>query len=311
MSNDYQLTTPVVFIIFNRSDTTKKVFEVIRKVKPPQLFVIADGARDHKVGEKEKCDATRAVIENIDWDCQVFKNYSDINLGCKKRVATGLEWVFNQVEEAIILEDDCLPDPSFFQFCQTSLEKYRDDKRMMMICGTNILGQWQLERQSYYFSYYSNCWGWATWKRAWAYYDIDMELWQNPQARERVKDVLCSKKQYLTLKETFEKVYTNQISTSWAIPWFFTRLSQSGLAITPAVNLISNIGFTPEGTNTKASSDSRANLPLNKLKFPLKEPLCVAVDREHDRIRYQKTWGRKTNPIRKILRKVKRLVLQS
>ncbi|MGB5969406.1 MAG: glycosyltransferase family 2 protein [Spirulinaceae cyanobacterium] len=310
MSCDYQLTTPVVFIIFNRSDTTKKVFEVLRQVKPPKLFVIADGARNNRAGEAEKCAATRAVIEGIDWDCQVLKNYSEVNLGCKKRVATGLEWVFNHVEEAIILEDDCLPDPSFFRFCQECLEQYRNDKRMMMICGTNILEKWQTEIQSYYFSYYSNCWGWATWKRAWDYYDADMKLWQESQVRDRVKDVLCNNQQYSTLEITFAKVYSNQISTSWAIPWFFTRLSQSGLAITPSVNLISNIGFTPEGTNTKTSSDSRANLPLESLTFPLKEPLCVAVDREHDRIRYQKTWGRKTNIFRKILRKIKHIVIK-
>ena len=131
------LKTPVAFIIFKRPDTTKKVFETIRQIKPSKLFVIADGPREEK-RETEKCAATRAIIDSIDWDCEVLKNYSDLNLGCKKRVATGLDWVFSIVEEAIILEDDCVPHPTFYRFCEKLLEKYRDDKRIMTICGTNI-----------------------------------------------------------------------------------------------------------------------------------------------------------------------------
>ncbi|MFM6245941.1 MAG: FkbM family methyltransferase, partial [Dolichospermum sp.] len=136
--NEWQLKTPVCFIIFNRPDVTQRVFQKISEAKPPKLLVIADGPRIDKVGEEQKCAATRAIIDQVDWECQVLTNYSDINLGCRKRIYTGLDWVFSQVEEAIILEDDCLPDSSFFRFCEELLEKYRDHPRIMLVCGQNL-----------------------------------------------------------------------------------------------------------------------------------------------------------------------------
>ena len=135
---DWQMKTPVAFLVFNRPDVTEKVFAEIRKAKPPQLLVVADGPRKEKPDEIEKCQAVRSIIEKVDWECQVYKNYSDINLGCKLRVYSGLNWVFDTVETAIILEDDCLPHPTFFRFCDELLTKYREDKRVMMISGTNI-----------------------------------------------------------------------------------------------------------------------------------------------------------------------------
>ena len=156
--NEWQLTTPVVFIIFNRPDTTAKVFEAIRQAKPPKLLVIADGARIDKPGEAEKCAAARAIINQVDWQCEVLTNYSNVNLGCRKRVSSGLDWVFEQVEEAIVLEDDCLPHPSFFQYCQELLEKYRDDERIMMISGDNFQFGNETTEYSYYFSRYGHCW---------------------------------------------------------------------------------------------------------------------------------------------------------
>ena len=147
------MKTPVAFIIFNRPDTTKRVFEAIRHAKPPKLLVIADGPRADRPGEAEKCAAAREIIEGVDWECEVLTNYSDVNLGCGKRVSTGIDWVFDQVEEAIILEDDCLPNPSFFKFCELMLEQYRHDQRIMSISGTNYLETWKSSIQSYYFSY--------------------------------------------------------------------------------------------------------------------------------------------------------------
>ena len=151
---DWQLNTPVVLIIFNRPDTTAKVFEAIRQAKPSQLLVIADGPRPEKPGEAEKCAATRAIIDRIDWDCEVLKNYSEINLGCQQRVSSGLDWVFQTVETAIILEDDCLPHPTFFRFCAELLAKYRDEPRVMAISGDNFqCGQNSETDKSYYFSH--------------------------------------------------------------------------------------------------------------------------------------------------------------
>jgi hypothetical protein len=133
----FQLKTPVALIIFKRPDTTERVFETIRQAKPPKLLVVADGPRTDQPGEAEKCAATRAIIDRVDWDCEVLKNYSDSNLGCGLRPATGISWVFEQVEEAIVLEDDCVPHPTFFRFCEELLEYYRHDERIMSISGIN------------------------------------------------------------------------------------------------------------------------------------------------------------------------------
>lgn len=303
-TTNWQLKTPVVLIIFKRADTTEQVFAAIRQAKPEKLFVIADGPRANSLDEAQKCAATRAIIERVDWQCEVLTNYADTNMGLKQRVSSGLDWVFSLVEEAIILEDDCVPHPSFFRFCEELLVKYRHDERVMSITGTNLLEEWKSEHQSYHFSYYFNCWGWATWKRVWDSYDVNMELWSKPEIQNRVRDVIADRQQFLNRKKALDDTYIGT-TKSWAYQFFFMCLMHSGLCITPAVNLVSNLGFTDEGTNTK-SVDKRANLPTNTIDFPLKEPLGFAVDREYDYQRYKKVWEKKF--ARKIVRKAKRLL---
>lgn len=158
MSN-YQLKTPVVFIVFNRPDTTERVFVEIAKVKPSKLFIIADGVRTNCLDDVKKCNDVRAIINNVDWDCEVFTNYSDVNMGCKLRVSSGLDWVFSQVDEAIILEDDCIPHPTFFRFCDEMLEKYRYDGTVMHISGTNMKTK-NLTGNTYGFLTHVGVWGW-------------------------------------------------------------------------------------------------------------------------------------------------------
>lgn len=304
------LETPVVFLVFNRPDTTAKVFESIRQAKPRQLFVVADGPRLNYPGEAEKCAATRAIVDQgVDWECEVLKDYAEENLGLKWRVSTGLDWVFATVEEAIILEDDCVAHPSFFPFCQELLAKYRHDERVMMINGTNILGTWKADHQSYHFSYFGSCWGWASWRRAWQYYDVEMKLWTDQEAQQRIRDVIVDEQQYRKCWEFFEATYYER-ANSWAYRWFFARLCQSGLLITPAVNLIANIGFNQEGTNTKKDIKGVGNLPTAEISFPLQHPACVAVDRQYDYLRYQKTWAENwLQRMRKQGRKVKQWLL--
>ncbi|MEQ8970053.1 MAG: glycosyltransferase family 2 protein [Coleofasciculus sp. C1-SOL-03] len=304
------MKTPVVFIIFKRPDTTEKVFEVIRQVQPPKLLVIADGPRADQPGEAEKCAATRAIIDQVDWNCEVLKNYADVNMGLKSRVSTGLDWVFSLVEDAIILEDDCSPDPSFFRFCEELLEKYRYDQRVWMICGSNLLGEYKSHLQSYCFSYHSHCWGWATWKRAWQHYDVNMKLWSNPEIQSRIRDVVGNEQQYDTYKKQFDRVFSGELNTSWALPWLCLRLSQSALSIIPAINLISNIGFNPEGSNTRFLDDSRANLPLQSMSFPLREPAGFARDRGYELGRYQRHVLDNKKLGMRISRKIKRILFK-
>jgi hypothetical protein len=169
------LETPVALIIFNRPATTERVFAEIARARPRRLFVIADGPRSDHPDDARQCAAARAVVEKVDWPCTVATTYAEANLGCGKRPATGLAWLFQHVDRAIILEDDCVPDPSFFRFCDELLEKYRDDPRVMMVAGTSLCPV--PTAYSYSFCYHhSNC-GWATWRRAWRYFDARIPRW--------------------------------------------------------------------------------------------------------------------------------------
>ncbi len=281
------MKTPIVFLIFNRPDTTERVFETIRQAKPHKLLVVADGYRRDKPGEAEKCVAARAIIDRVDWNCEVLTNYSDINLGCNNRVSTGLDWAFSLVEEAIILEDDCLPHPSFFRFCEEMLRMYRNDRRIMMVSGTNMLEKWKSEIQSYHFSYYGGIWGWASWRRAWQYYDINMKLWSSSEIQDRIRDILADNEQYKRSKQVFDASHQNRIDT-WDYRWRFARLVQSGLSIVPSVNLVSNIGFRHDATHTTAPHSSLAKIPTHQFQFPPKSSHFTIVDRDYDRKIFEK-----------------------
>lgn len=299
---NHQLNTSVVLIIYRRPETTKAVVDILRKVKPTRIFVIADGPQIDRVDEVELCQETRKIIDTIDWECEVFRDYSDINLGLRERVSSGLNWVFEIVDEAIILEDDCCPDPSFFRFCSECLETYRYDTRVMMVCGTNLLDEWKSDIQSYCFSYHSNCWGWATWKRAWDYYDPDIKIWDNPEIKARIRDVISIDQVYQNYAKRFDDVKEERIN-SWALRWLCSRLSQSGLAIIPSVNLISNIGFGKQATNTSDIRNKRARLKLQSMKFPLIPPMGMARDKEFELTRFNTYKEKKTESLIRILKR--------
>ncbi len=274
---------PVVLIIFKRPDTTKKVFEAIRQWKPKKLFVIADAARTDRPGEAEKCEATRAVVEQVDWDCEVRANYSDVNLGCAKRISSGLNWVFEQVDEAIILEDDCVPHPTFFPFCEELLDKYKYDNRIASISGQNVQFGRKRTDYSYYFSRYNHCWGWATWKRAWQDFDIYMKNWPEIQKENFLNDILLDRKAVSYWQNRLQHVYDNPLNTVWSYQWTFASWIQNRLGIISNVNLISNIGFNTDSTNINFKQKSpHDNMPTEPLEFPLKHPPFVFRDTKAD-----------------------------
>jgi len=274
--NDWQLKAPVAFFIFNRPYTTEKAFEAIRQAKPTKLLVVADGPRADRPGEVEKCAAARAIIDRVDWDCEVLKNYSDVNQGCKLRVSSGLDWIFDTVEEAIILEDDCLPHPAFFRFCEELLEKYRGDKRIAMISGVNFQFGRKRTSYSYYFSRYTHIWGWASWRRAWEYYDVTMKLWPTIKEGGWLQDILGNFQTSKYWGNIFQSVYDGKINT-WDYQWTFACWVQCGLSILPNVNLVSNIGFGINSTHTKGQSKF-ANMPVEPITFPLLHPPYVLRD---------------------------------
>ena len=282
-TSTWKLNTPVAFIIFNRPDTTKRVFEAIAQAKPPVLLVVADGARTNRVGEAEKCTATRAIIEKVNWDCTILTNYSETNLGCKKRVASGLDWVFEQVPEAIILEDDCLPDPSFFRFCEEMLERYRDDERIGMISGTNFLEK-PAHPSSYFYSMYPHIWGWASWRRVWKNYDVDMQQLDALRDDVNFQQRFSSTAEFRHWMKVFSTVRDGHIDT-WDAQVTSLFFQQNYLSIYPSVNLISNIGFGADATHTKFEGNFVANLPTRGIQFPLKHPAHMLCDMDYQRKR--------------------------
>ena len=302
------MKTLVAFIIFNRPDTTKRVFEAIRQAKPPKLLVIADGPRADLPGEAEKCAAARAIIDSVDWECEVLNNYSDVNLGCKIRVSSGLDWVFLQFEEAIILEDDCLPHPSFFPFCEELLEYYRADSRIAIISGQNNLFGYRKSPDSYYyyFSKYPYIWGWATWKRAWKYYDVEMSLWTEIKNGNCMDNILPSKKAVKYWEKIFQSTYDGKAET-WDYQWTFACLINNFLCITSSVNLISNIGFGEFSTHTKNINSKFSNLPTEKVTFPLKHPPFKINDTKADILAY-KTIFTDDSLIDRLKRKIKKII---
>ena len=268
---------PIVFIIFNRPDVTLRTFSQIAKIKPSKLLIIGDGSRRNVPGEEGRVLETRAILDRIDWDCEVLTNFSDENLGCKHRVASGLDWAFGLVEEAIILEDDCLPSPSFFLFCQEMLEKYRNHSEVGMIAGINFQKGARRGDADYYFSKYMHIWGWATWSNRWRnYYDVQMKEWPSFKESKEFLELTTSKSNKKFWEKIFDRVYRGEINT-WDYQWVIANWLHKRLCIIPNINLISNIGFGQGATHTKVEN-ALSNLPAHEMSFPLKHPDLVGVN---------------------------------
>jgi hypothetical protein len=263
--HNFQLNTPVAFLVFNRPETTIRVFEEIRRTRPPKLLVVADGPRADRQSEVDKCQAVRAIIDTVDWPCDVLKNYSDTNLGCGRRVSSGLDWVFQTVEEAIILEDDCLPHQDFFYFCEELLNRYRYDDDVISIGGTNFLKGIRRGKPSYYFSSHFHVWGWASWKRAWDRYDYEAR----DMTEERLRVILDRRFISSGEKRLFENMFMDMKARrvdTWDYQWLFTHLFSDGLTIIPNANLVTNIG--PCGTHfSNSHKNPLINLPTGTI-FP-------------------------------------------
>lgn len=276
------INTPVLFIVFNRPDLTRQVLARIRDAQPKQLFIAADGPREKIEGEGDLCQQCRnEVVNGIDWDCEVKTLFQGINLGCGFGPVAAINWFFENVEQGIILEDDCLPSSCFFRFCEQMLNLYRNDTRVMSISGTNILSEWKASIYAYFFSYYGGNWGWATWKRAWQKFDPAMKLWRSDENKKYIEYILGDRTHAQRLGEWFDSAIGKE-SDIWDFQWFYSRLINSGLSIVPVKNLISNIGFVPEATHTKEPG-AFSNLPLYEMEVPVAQNPIVVVDRDFDR----------------------------
>lgn len=304
---DFKLTTPLVFMVFNRPTKTRLVFEAIAKAKPTKLFIIADGPTNK--GDEVQCREVKQIIEKgINWPCQVFTNYAEKNMGCKNRISSGLNWVFQNIEEAIILEDDCLPDQTFFRFCQELLEKYRHEPKITQIGGYNfaVLDPKFKCSGSYYFSNIGSIWGWATWRRAWQHYDVDISNWPEVKNNNFLEKVLGDKLIADHYQSVFDRYYQKTVN-SWDGQWFFARWMQQGLSIVPKDNLVSNIGFDEESAHSlKDPHDARATLTKKSMVFPLQHPTEIAINKKADEYTFREFVG-----INKSLRQKAKLFFKS
>ena len=265
--------TPILLIVFNRSETTRQILEVIRRIQPRHLFIAADGPRADHPDDIERCSATRSVAEQmINWPCELHLLFRDKNRGCGRGPAEAITWFFEHVEVGIILEDDCLPDLSFFPYCQELLATYRYNEQIFMITGTNALQKWGTNRGTYFFSYLAHSLGWASWRRAWQAFDYEMHEWQTEAGKKKVQNTLLNSKYYSHYEHEFTKYQSTKPDDVWDFQWLFARWINGGKTIVPSVNLISNIGFNAEATHSFYENDLLANLPVFTLQFPLTTP---------------------------------------
>lgn len=298
--------TPILFLIFNRPDTTKIVFEKIKEQKPKHFYIAADGPRSGKENEAQKCEEARSIINEIDWDCEVKTLFREENLGCKRAVSDSITWFFDNVDEGIILEDDCLPSESFFSYCEEMLEKYRNDTRIMHISGENPIDE-KCNDESYYFSKIPHIWGWASWKRAWVKYDVEFQNFDKFIENNVINDIFEKKEAQKYWNKIFLRVKEGKINT-WDYQWTYALFVNNGLSINPNKNLVSNIGF---GRFDAAHTSENATC-ANRQTFEIKEiihpefvlPNKAAIDKIL-KIRYD---IQKKTPVFVMKREISRIV---
>jgi hypothetical protein len=275
-----QFNTPVLFLIFNRPDTTQKIFEVIREIQPKHLFIAADGPRKNKPDDIQKCKETRMIFNQIDWECELKTLFRDENLGCGRAVSSALTWFFNNVEEGIILEDDCLPDLSFFSYCEELLERYRENDEVMLIAGSNCHSEIVPPDVSYYFASVLSIWGWAAWRSTWQKYVYDANKISQKQFKLALNSSFRSNKIKRYWLWIFDLMRMHQTDT-WDYQLFFSILINKGLSIVPCKNMISNLGFNENATHTFDTNNQRSNLPtfdIGTLIHPSEIKQCIETN---------------------------------
>lgn len=277
------LETAVLLLVFNRPKETQQVFTALQQARPSRLYIASDGPREGNDTDQENIMAVREIVAKVDWECTVSTLFREQNLGCKNAVSSAITWFFSHEEEGIILEDDCVPDQSFFLFCQELLAHYRHDTRVMAISGDNYQCGQKRTSFSYYFSRYPHCWGWATWKRAWQLWDGSLRDWPEVNEQGLLENIADGNPLFAPYwRKIFEACFAGNID-SWAYPWTFTCWKQSGMTILPNVNLVSNIGFGPDATHTKREDSRWANLSADAIRFPLDHPPYMIRDFAADR----------------------------
>jgi hypothetical protein len=277
------MNTPVLLVVFNRPELTARVMDAISRARPQRLYVACDGPRRNQPADLEQVARTRAlVMSRVDWECRVETLFREENLGCGPAVSRAVDWFFEHEAEGIILEDDCVPSGSFFRYCEELLGRFRDDTRVMVIAGTDVVHEPDPDL-SYHFSRFSLMWGWATWRRAWTLYDYGMRSWPQQRLSRLLATVGMGDRAFVrTFRRLFDASYAQSLN-AWDYQWLYCCWVNSGLTALPTVNLVQNIGFGPDATHTTdAWCPGRANVPAVDIGFPLKHPLQVLADDRRD-----------------------------
>ena len=281
---EYKCTSPILIIIFNRPQFVKKLINILRRVQPSRVYVVADGPREGEIGDIANCSNAINEIDKIDWKCHIEKKYSETNLGCGLNPSQGISWALDRSEEVIILEDDCMPSIDFFKYCDELLKKYRDEERIMMISGNNhTFGKFDF-KSSYEFSHHTQTYGWATWRRSWCKYDLSMKKWPALDSLMWLKEKTGSNKSAKFWYRIFEMCYKKELESAWDYQWTFCCWINSGLNIIPSVNLVSNVGFNDAGTHEIDPGHIISKVPLGKIDFPLTHPQQLKSDKKLDRV---------------------------
>lgn len=301
--------TPVVLLTFHRPGLTAQVLDALRAVRPPALFVSSDGPRAGRPGEAAIVQAVRDLIDQVDWPCEVIRDYVDVNQGCRRRVSSALTRAFEQFDEAIVLEDDCLPHPDFFPFCEELLARYRHDDRVAHVGGNNFWAGRRAAGSSYVFSRYTHIWGWATWRRAWTRYDLELSGWPALRRGGDLARLFGDAEQAEHWTRVFDQAHARPDAiATWDLQWLLTSLSHGSLAVYPGQNLVTNIGFGADATHTTDPASRLAGVPARGLSWPLVHPRDVAHDRRADRVNFEAAFRQPPPAHRTLLGRVRRLV---
>lgn len=278
MKGPHPMESPVLFLVFNRMDTMERVFQTIRAARPPRLYVASDGPRGDRSGEAEKVESIRSrVLSSIDWPCEVKTLFRDRNLGCGRAVSSAIDWFFQHEEQGIILEDDCIPDPTFYRYCDDLLQHYREDDRVMMVSGANFLFERAgMVRESYYFSKYQMIWGWATWRRAWIKYDFEMRGWSDNAPGDPVGTMNIRLDERQFWRRIFSKMAGPNRVNTWDFQWLYAMWRSNGLCVCPGRNLVNNIGYGADATHTTEKSLNN-DMDVFRMEFPMVHPSRVRV----------------------------------
>jgi hypothetical protein len=291
ITNNQSFDIPILLLVFNRPNTTQEVFQRIKQIKPKRLYVASDGPRIGRIGEEEKVKTIRKLIlESTDWDVELKILFRETNLGCSKSVFSAIDWFFENEEMGIILEDDCLPNISFFQFCETNLIRYKYDNRISAITGDNFFAK-SMVTDSYFFSRFIFIWGWATWRRTWEYHREVLKNFESiinlPLKNLSISHINADR---FIIKNAC-KAFSGEINT-WDYQWILSNYLYHGLVITPKVNLVKNIGFDSDATHTTGKTNIM-KVGTTELEFPLTHPTIFVPNKDYDNHLYNDifNWG--------------------